>query len=161
MLVAPAEVLLTALKVTEVVPLLSVNAEVGVKVTSVVSDAAKVTTAPFTSAPVVSLSIAVTVTGVPYVTLEGTLKVRELRSVVVVFVPVTASSILPPHPLRQQNRAKQISCSAGRENLAVIDFTIFTLLISEGKMTFPLMLKFYQKYYQFSIFFYFRRLYRL
>jgi hypothetical protein len=128
--VAPLEVLLVALKVTEAVPLTSVNAVVGVRTASVVSDAAKVTTAPFTSVPVVSLSIAVTVTGgVPYVTLDGTLKVRELRSVVVVPVPVPVLlSTLPPHPLRQKNRAKKISSSAGRENLAVIDFTIFTLL---------------------------------
>jgi hypothetical protein len=41
---------------------------------------------------------------------------------------VGVSSLLPPHPLRQQNRIKKISSSAGRDNLAVIDFTIFTLL---------------------------------
>ena len=105
--VAPSEVLLAAFKVIGglvVVPLLSVNDEAGERVTRVVSVAAKVTTAPCTSAPVVSLSIAVTVTGVPYVTLAGTLKVRELRAVVVVPVPV---SLLPPHPLRQQNRIKK------------------------------------------------------
>jgi hypothetical protein len=112
-----------------VVPLLSVNDEVDERVTRVGSVAVKYTTAPCTSAPLESLNIAVTVTGVPYVTLDGTLKVREPRSVVVpVPVLVAVVSILPPHPLRQQNKAKQISNSAGRENLAVIDFTIFTLL---------------------------------
>jgi len=128
MLVAPVEKLLAAFKVTEAVPLLSVNAVVGVRATSVISVTVKVTTAPCTSAPVVSLSIAVTVTGVPNVTLEGTLKVRELKSVVVIFVPVPVSSLLPPQALRQKNRAKKISSNAGRENLVVIDFTIFTLL---------------------------------
>jgi hypothetical protein len=68
---------------------------------------------------------------------------------VVSVVPGTASSLLPPHPLRQQNRAKQISSSAGRENLAVIDFTIIYSPFPEGKMTFLLIQKFYQKYDQF------------
>ena len=129
-LVAPVESMLPAFKRTEAIPLAFVNAvaEVGVNVTSELV-AAKVTTAPFASAPVASLTIAVAVTGVPNVTLDGTLKVRELRSVVVVPVPVPVLlSTLPPHPLRQKNRAKKISRSAGRENLAVIDFTIFTLL---------------------------------
>jgi hypothetical protein len=125
--VAPAEELLAAFNSTEAVPLASVFAVVGVGVASVVSDAVKVTTAPGTNAPVVSLSIAVIVTGVPYVTLEGTLKVRELRSVVVVPVPVlvpVVSSLLPPQATRKQNRGKNISSNNGRENLALIDFII-------------------------------------
>jgi len=130
-LVAPVESMLPAFKRTEAIPLAFVNAvaEVGVNVTSELV-AAKVTTAPFASAPVASLTIAVAVTGVPNVTLDGTLKVRELRSVVVVPVPVPVpvpvlvSSLLPPHPLRQQNRAKQISSNNDRKNFALIDFII-------------------------------------
>jgi len=66
----------------------------------------KVTTALGTSAPLASVSVAVAVTGVPNVTmLEGMIKVRELRSVVGVFVPVPVAIVSPlPHPLRQQNR---------------------------------------------------------
>jgi hypothetical protein len=124
MYVAPSEALLAAFKVTEATPLTSVNAvaEVGVNATRPL-DAAKVTTAFFTNAPLPSLSIAVTVTGVPDVILEGTLKLREPRLVVVVPVPVPVVSPLP-HPLRQQNRAKQISSSNGRRNLVLIVFTI-------------------------------------
>jgi hypothetical protein len=75
-------------------------------------------------------SIALTVIVVVADSLEGTVgdeaeMLREAAEGVVGVVPV---SILPPHPLRQQNRIKKISSSAGRDNLAVIDFTIFTLL---------------------------------
>jgi hypothetical protein len=124
MYVAPSEALLAAFKVTEATPLAFVNAvaEVGVNATRPL-DAAKVTTAFFTNAPLPSLSIAVTVAGVPNITLEGTLKLREPRLVVVVPVPVPVVSPLP-HPLRQQNRAKQISSSNGRRNLVLIVFTI-------------------------------------
>jgi hypothetical protein len=129
MLVAPVESILAAFKVMEATPLAFVNAvaEVGVNVTSELV-AAKVTTAFGTSAPLASLSVAVAVTGIPKVTmLEGMLKVRELRSVVVVpvSVPVLVVVVSPlPHPLRQQKRAKQISSSIVRENFALVDFTI-------------------------------------
>jgi len=127
MLVAPVESVLAAFIRIEATPLAFVNAvaDVGVNTTSELVSA-KVTTAPFTSAPVASLTIAVAVTGVPNVTLDGTLKVRELRSVVVVPVPVLVlvSSLLPPHPLRQQKRAKQISSNNDRKNFALIDFII-------------------------------------
>jgi hypothetical protein len=53
---------------------------------------------------------------------------KRSREAAVGTIGVGAVSILPPHPLRQQNRIKKISSSAGRDNLAVIDFTIFTLL---------------------------------
>ena len=82
MLVAPAESMLAAFKTTEAVPPTPVNAvaETGVNTTRSLG-AAKVTTAPCTSTPLASLSVAVTVTGVPNVTtLEVKLKVRELRS---------------------------------------------------------------------------------
>ena len=124
MLVEPAESILVAFKTIEATPLAFVDAvpEVGVSVTSVVSAAMNVTSALGTTAPLASLSVAVAVTGVPNVTtLEGILKVRE--AVVVVGVPLPVVSPLP-HPLRQQNRAKQISSSNGRRNLALIDFTI-------------------------------------
>ena len=127
MLVAPAESKLAAFKTIEATPLAFVNAvaEVGVNVTSELV-AAKVTTALGTSAPLASLSVAVAVTGVPNVTtLEGMLKIRELRSVVVVPVPVLVALVSPlPHPLRQQNRAKQISSKNVRDNFTLIDFTI-------------------------------------
>jgi hypothetical protein len=98
MLVAPSEIMLAAFKVMEAVPLTSVNAvvEVGVNATSEL-DAAKVTTAPCTSAPLASLSVAVAVTGVPNVTLEGTLKVRELESDGVGVEPAAPSGPVP-HP---------------------------------------------------------------
>jgi len=103
MLVAPVESILAAFKVMEATPLAFVNAvaEVGVNVTSELV-AAKVTTALGTSAPLASLSVTIAVTGVPKVTtLEGILKVRELRSVVVVPVPVLVAVVSPlPHPLR-------------------------------------------------------------
>jgi hypothetical protein len=121
MLVAPVESTLAAFKTIEATPLASVNAvaEVGVNVIMSLV-AAKVTIAPCTTAPLASVSVAVAVTGVPNVTtLEEILKVREAE--VVVPVPVVAPL---PHPLRQQNRAKQISSSNGRRNLALIDFTI-------------------------------------
>ena len=106
-LVAPAESKLAAFKTIEATPLAFVNAvaEVGVNVTRPLV-AAKVTTALGTSAPLASVSVAVAVTGVPNVTmLEGMIKVRELRSVVGVFVPVPVAIVSPlPHPLRQQNR---------------------------------------------------------
>ena len=133
-LVEPAESILAAFKTIEATPLAFVNAvpEVGVNVTSVVSVAAKVTTAFGTTAPLASVSVAVAVTGVPNATtLEGILKVREAVAVAVVVVPVPVPILVPvpvvsplPHPLRQQNRAKQISSSNGRRNLALIDFTI-------------------------------------
>ena len=107
MLVAPAESKLAAFKTIEATPLALVRAEadVGVNVTRSLV-AAKVTTALGTSAPLASVSVAVAVTGVPNVTtLEGMIKVRELRSVVVVFVPIPVAVVSPlPHPLRQQNR---------------------------------------------------------
>ena len=134
MLVAPVESILAAFKVMEATPLASVNAvaEVGVNVTSELV-AAKVTTAPCISAPLASLSVAVAVTGVPKVTtFEGMLKIRELRSVVVVPVPVPVVSSPLPHPLRQQKRAKQISSSIVRENFALVDFTIlFSLFLMD------------------------------
>jgi hypothetical protein len=85
MFVAPIESMLAAFKVMEATPWWTPSAyvfavaEVGVNATRPL-DAAKVTTTPSTSVPLKSLSVAVTDTGVPYVTLEGTLKVRELRS---------------------------------------------------------------------------------
>ena len=80
-------------------------------------------------------SNAVTVIVVVAESLEGTVgdeaeRLREAAEGVVGVVPV---SVLPPHPLRQQNRIKKISISAGRDNLAVIDFTIFTLLFPRGR----------------------------
>jgi len=127
MLVAPVESILAAFKTIEATPLAFVRAEadVGVNVTRPLV-AAKITTALDTSAPLASVSVAVTVTGVPNVTtLEGMIKVRELRSVVVVFVPVPVAIVSPlPHPLRQQNRVKKISSSIVRENFALVDFTI-------------------------------------
>ena len=136
MLVAPVESILAAFKVMEATPLAFVNAvaEVGVNVTSELVSA-KVTTVPCTSAPLASLSVAVAVTGVPKVTtLEGMLKVRELRSVVVVLVPVLVAIVSPlPHPLRQQKRAEQISSSSiVRENFALVDFIIlFSLFLMD------------------------------
>jgi len=98
MYVAPAESILAAFNLIEATPLAFVNAvaEVGVNATSEL-DAAKVTTAPCTNAPLASLSVEVAVIGVPNVTLEGTLKARELRLVVVVLepVPVPVSAPLP------------------------------------------------------------------
>jgi len=75
-------------------------------------------------------STAVTVIIVVNESLEGTVgdEAEMLREAAVGVVGVVPVSLLPPHPLRQQNRIKKISSSAGRENLAVIDFTIFTLL---------------------------------
>jgi hypothetical protein len=113
MLVAPVESILAAFKVMEATPLAFVNAvaEVGVNVTSELV-AAKVTTAPCTSAPLASLSVAVAVTGFPKVTtLEGTLKVRDGDVVVVVLepVPVVVVSALLPQAVIKQNRMKEIS----------------------------------------------------
>jgi len=136
MLVAPVESILAAFKVMEATPLAFVNAVagVGVNVTSELV-AAKVTTAPCTSAPLASLSVAVAVAGVPKVTtLQGMLKIRELRLVVVVSVPVLVAVVSPllPHPLRQQKRAKQISRSIVRDNFALVDFTIlFSLFLRD------------------------------
>ena len=125
-LVAPVESILAAFKTIEATPLAFVNAvaEVGVNVTSELA-AAKVTTAFATVEPLASRSVAVAVAGVPNVTtLEGMLKVRELR-LVVEPVPVSVAVLSPlPHPLRQQNRAKQISSKNVRENFALVDFTI-------------------------------------
>ena len=107
MLVAPAESKLAAFKTIKATPLAFVNAvsEVGAHVSRPLV-VVKVTTALGTSAPLASVSVAVAVTGVPNVTmLEGMIKVRELRSVVGVFVPVPVAIVSPlPHPLRQQNR---------------------------------------------------------
>jgi hypothetical protein len=112
MLVAPVESILAAFKVMEATPLAFVNAvaEVGVNVTSELV-AAKVTTAPCTSAPLASLSVAVAVTGFPKViTLEGTLKVRDGDVVVVLEpVPVVVVSALLPQAVIKQNRMKEIS----------------------------------------------------
>jgi hypothetical protein len=128
MYTAPPESL-AAFKTTEAIPaeILPVisDAEDGVKVTSPL-DAANITTALFTRFPSASLSSAVTATGCPKDTLDGTFKVRE-GAAVVVPVPVPVPELvsrLPPHPLRQKNRAKKISSSAGRENFTLIDFII-------------------------------------
>jgi hypothetical protein len=122
MFVAPAESMLAVFKVMEAMPLAFVNAvaEVGVNVTRPLV-AAKVTTAFGTTAPLASLSVAVAVTGVPNVTLEGMLKVRELRSVVVVPVPVVAPL---PHPLRQQNKTKRIIRFKKDKSFFLVDFAI-------------------------------------
>jgi hypothetical protein len=53
---------------------------------------------------------------------------------VVGVVPVSVS-LLPPHPLRQQNRIKKISSNNGCENLILIDFVIL-LSFSEVQMIF-------------------------
>lgn len=122
---------------TEATPLAFVNAVVaGVNTTSELSAATKVTTAPGSSAPLASLSVAVALRGVPNITeLEAVLKVRELRLVVVgvvgvvvvvvVVAPVVAVVAgLPPHPLRQKNRAKKISSSNGCNNLPLVNLAI-------------------------------------
>jgi hypothetical protein len=144
MLVAPVESMLAAFKLTVAVPLAFVNAvaEVGVNATSELV-AAKVTTVFGTSAPLVSLSVAVAVTGVPNeTTLEERPKVKELRLVVVVLepvlVPVPVSAPLP-HPLRQlrqpkhQNRIRKINGRNGHDNFALVDFAIsFSSFIRNG-----------------------------
>jgi hypothetical protein len=127
MYVAPAEKLLTALKMIEAVPVLSVKAvaAVGVNATSELSDAEKVTIAPLTRLPLASLSTAVIFTGCPNVTVEGTVKTREATAVVVVLLPVPVpSSLLPPQAIRQQSKIKEISKHNDRNNLALIDFVI-------------------------------------
>jgi len=128
MYVAPAEKLLATLKMIEALPVLSVRAVEagGVNVTSEVSDAAKVTMEPLTRFPLASVSTAVTVTGFPKVTTDGTLKTREATEVVVVLLPVSVEdvSLLPPQAIRQQNSEKEISSHNDRDNLAWIDFTI-------------------------------------
>jgi hypothetical protein len=58
-----------------------------------------------------------------------------LAAVGVVGVVGVAVSLLPPHPLRQQNRIKKISSNNGRENLVLIDFVIL-LSFSEVQMIF-------------------------
>ena len=76
--VAPEESILVAFKLMEATPLEFVKAvpETGVYVTSELA-ALKVTTVKGTNAPLPSLSVAVTVTGVPYnTTLEEVLKAR-------------------------------------------------------------------------------------
>jgi hypothetical protein len=77
-LVAPAELGPAVFKRMEAVPpTVNAVAEAGSNATSAL-DAAKVTTASDTSVPLASLSVAVAVAGVPYITeLEEKLKVRE------------------------------------------------------------------------------------
>ncbi|MGA2553635.1 MAG: hypothetical protein ABSF20_02485 [Smithella sp.] len=127
MYVAPAEKLLATLKMIDAVPVLSVRAVEagGVNVTSEVSDAAKVTMEPFTGFPPASVSSAVTVTGFPKVTTDGTLKTREATEVVVVLLPVEDDELLlPPQATRQQSAIKEISSHIDSDNLVWIDFTI-------------------------------------
>ncbi|PKN53140.1 MAG: hypothetical protein CVU55_02710 [Deltaproteobacteria bacterium HGW-Deltaproteobacteria-13] len=124
MLVAPAESGPAAFKLTEAMPVVvKAEAEIGVNVTRLLV-AEKVTTAPLTSEPPASRSVAVAVTGVPNLTLDGTLKVREgVRVVVLLPVPVPVSPLLP-HPIRQQNKTKEINRNNSLENFALIDFTM-------------------------------------
>lgn len=84
-------------------------------------------------------SSALTVIIVVVKSLEGTVgdeaeMLREAAMGVVGVVGV-AVSLLPPHPLRQQNRIKKISSNNGRENLVLIDFVIL-LSFSEVQMIF-------------------------
>jgi len=58
------------------------------------------------------------------VTVGGEAKRSREAAAGVVGVGVGVVSLLPPHPLRQKNRAKKISSSAGRENFTLIDFII-------------------------------------
>jgi hypothetical protein len=84
-------------------------------------------------------SSALTVIVVVAESLEGTVgdEAEMLREAAmgVVVVPVPVSSLLPPHPLRQQNRIKKISSNNGCENLILIDFVIL-LSFSEVQMIF-------------------------
>jgi hypothetical protein len=90
------------------------------------------------------LSVAVALRGVPLnvTELEAVLKVIELRLVVVgvvgvvgvvvvVVLVVVVVSLLPPHPLRQQNRAKKISSSNGCNNLPLVDLAILLSFSTE------------------------------
>jgi len=72
------------------------------------------------------------------VTVGGEAKRSREAAVGVVGVVGVAVSLLPPHPLRQQNRIKKISSNSGRENLVLIDFVIL-LSFSEVQMIFFLI----------------------
>ena len=106
--------------------------DAGVNVTRVVSAAAKVTTAPDTAFPEASVSVAVALTGDPYVTLFTVVdplvkvNVRKPWVVVVVLLPVEEEvvSLLPPQAIRQQSAIKEISSDNDRNNLALINFVI-------------------------------------
>jgi hypothetical protein len=125
-LVAPAELRLAAFTVIEATPLALVNAvaEVGVKETSPLS-AEKVTTTPCMAVPLAFLTVAVAVTGVPYVTLE-TFKVI-VGDVVVVPEPVLVSALLPQAVIKQ-NRMKEISSNNNCGNFTLINFAILLSL---------------------------------
>lgn len=123
-LVAPAELTLVAFTVTEATPLALVNAvaEVGVNTTNPLS-AEKVTTAPCIAVPPAFLTVAVAVTGVPYVTF-GTLKEIVGDDVV---PPVPASvllSALLPQAVTEPRRARQINSNNNCRNLTLINFVI-------------------------------------
>jgi hypothetical protein len=71
-------------------------------------------------------------------TVGGEAKRSREAAVGVVSGVGVASSLLPPHPLRQQNRIKKISSNNGCENLVLIDFVIL-LSFSEVQMIFFLI----------------------
>ena len=101
MFVAPAELISAAFKMIEATPpLVNAVAEAGLNATRELSAANVTTVFVDTSAPLLSLTVAVTVTGVPNVTeLELTLNVIELKSIVVGVVPVPAALSGPvPQP---------------------------------------------------------------
>lgn len=68
-------------------------------------------------------------------TVGGEAKRSSEAAVGVVGVVPVSVSLLPPHPLRQQNRIKKISSNNGCENLILIDFVIL-LSFSEVQMIF-------------------------
>ena len=135
MLVAPSESMLAAFKVTEAMPPAFVRAvaEVGVNVTRPFV-AAKLTTAPCIRVPLASLSVAVTVTGVPKVTvLAGMFNVKLPEPVGVGVVPPEESLLSPgpsPHPQRtaRKNREK---INNGQRNFLVLLLFILFLLFSK------------------------------
>jgi len=131
MLVAPSESTLAAFKVTEAIPLVFVRAvaEVGVKVTRLLV-AAKLTTAPCTSAPLASRSVAVAVTGVPNVTVLAEMFNVKLPEPVGVGVESLLSPGPSPQPQRiaRKNREKN---NNGRRNFLVLLLFIIFLLFSK------------------------------
>ena len=91
MLVAPEELILAASKVTEATPLASVNFVVWLNTIRLLV-AANVTTVFGTAAPLESFSVAVAVTGVPYVAmLDETFSLMAGRVTFIV-----ALALLPP-----------------------------------------------------------------
>jgi hypothetical protein len=82
----------------------------------------KVTVLPLTAAPALLVTLTVRILVCPDERDVG----EPVNAAICCPEPVgeIIASPLLPHPLRQQNRAKQISSSNGRRKLALIDFTI-------------------------------------